>query len=140
MIRRRLPTIEAIRELHRDDNYRNREDFGDETIHSAVGAITVLLAEIDRLGERGEQAAAPPWQPIETAPKGTSALLYSAEWRGCSLCGDVDGRLFLRARCHPSAPLLVSKEDNVLILTCYLPDCGREVARLQLAELDAPRG
>jgi hypothetical protein len=51
----------------------------------------------------------------------------------CSLCGDMDGALFLRARCHPSAPLRAIKEDDVLILRCYLPDCDREVVRLELA-------
>ena len=54
----------------------------------------------------------------------------------CELCGDVDGRLFLQARCHPSAPLRAVKEGNVLILRCYLPECDREVVRLRLA--DAP--
>jgi hypothetical protein len=52
---------------------------------------------------------------------------------GCSLCGDLDGALFLRARCHPSAPLRAIKEGDVLILRCYLPDCDREVVRLDLA-------
>jgi hypothetical protein len=52
---------------------------------------------------------------------------------GCELCGDADGTLFLRARCHITAPLLVRIEDGWIILSCYLPTCGREVARLLLA-------
>jgi hypothetical protein len=52
----------------------------------------------------------------------------------CDLCGDVPGTLFLLARCHPTAPLRARKEGRVLILSCYLPTCGREVCRLQLAD------
>ena len=59
---------------------------------------------------------------------------------GCGLCGDADGTLFLRARCHLTAPLIARKEDDWLILSCYLPTCGREVARLQLAPVVAPEG
>ena len=55
----------------------------------------------------------------------------------CELCGDTDSTMFLLARCHPTAPLLARKEGKILILSCYVPTCGREVARLQLAE-DAP--
>jgi hypothetical protein len=55
------------------------------------------------------------------------------ESAACELCGDADGALFLHARCHPSAPLRARKEGDVLILSCYLPTCGREVARLHLA-------
>ena len=51
----------------------------------------------------------------------------------CTLCGDVDRALFLRARCHPSAPLRAIKEGDVLVLRCYVPDCDREVVRLDLA-------
>lgn len=58
---------------------------------------------------------------------------------GCDLCGDVTEAMFLHARCHPTAPLRARKTGNVLILTCYLPDCGREVARLALAEPPVPR-
>jgi hypothetical protein len=59
--------------------------------------------------------------------------IRDARVAGCSLCGDTDGRLFLHARCHPSAPLRAVKDGDVLILRCYLPDCDREVARLRLA-------
>lgn len=52
---------------------------------------------------------------------------------GCELCSDADGALFLRARCHLTAPLMARKEGHWLILSCYLPTCGREVARLELA-------
>jgi hypothetical protein len=52
---------------------------------------------------------------------------------GCALCGDQDGALWLRARCHLTAPLEARIEGDWLILTCYLPACGREIVRLQLA-------
>jgi hypothetical protein len=51
----------------------------------------------------------------------------------CTLCGEVDGALFLHARCHPSAPLRAIKEGDVLVLRCYVPECDREVVRLDLA-------
>jgi hypothetical protein len=54
----------------------------------------------------------------------------------CDLCGDTDGRLFLQARCHPTAPLRAIKEGRILILRCYVPTCDREVVRLKLAEED----
>ena len=50
---------------------------------------------------------------------------------GCDLCGDFPVRFL--PKCHPSAPLRVEMtEQGELILYCYLPECGREVARLQL--------
>jgi hypothetical protein len=52
---------------------------------------------------------------------------------GCDLCGDADGALFLRARCHLTAPLLARLDGEWLILSCYLPTCGREVVRLKVA-------
>jgi hypothetical protein len=52
---------------------------------------------------------------------------------GCDLCGDVSAAMFLHARCHPAAPLMVRKEGTTLILTCYVPSCAREVARFTLA-------
>jgi hypothetical protein len=55
----------------------------------------------------------------------------------CDFCGDVTATMFLHARCHPTAPLLVRKDDDVLILSCYLPDCGREVARFRVI-IEAP--
>jgi hypothetical protein len=51
----------------------------------------------------------------------------------CDLCGDVDEVMFLQPRCHPTAPLIARKEGNILILSCYLPACSREVVRLELA-------
>lgn len=51
----------------------------------------------------------------------------------CELCDDVSATMFLRARCHPTAPLKVRKEGNILVLSCYLPECDREVVRLELA-------
>lgn len=32
-------------------------------------------------------------------------------------------------RCHLTAPLMAHMEDGWIILTCYVPDCGREVWR-----------
>lgn len=52
---------------------------------------------------------------------------------GCELCGDVSAPMFLHARCHPAAPLIARKEGDTLILSCYLPNCAREVVRLKLA-------
>ena len=62
--------------------------------------------------------------------------LMPDEKTACELCGDVDETMFLHARCHPTAPLRARKDGNVLILTCYLPECGREVVRLELAASD----
>ena len=42
--------------------------------------------------------------------------------------------LFLHSRCHPTAPLRAEKSGNLLTLRCYLPECGRVVARLQLQD------
>jgi hypothetical protein len=56
----------------------------------------------------------------------------------CEFCGDVSEAMFLHARCHPTAPLMVRKEGDTLILSCYLPDCAREVARFQLAKAEEP--
>ena len=53
---------------------------------------------------------------------------------GCELCGDVSTTLFLHSRCHPTAPLRAEKSGNLLTLRCYLPECGRVVARLQLQD------
>jgi hypothetical protein len=49
----------------------------------------------------------------------------------CDLCGD-QGPLLLKARCHLTAPLAVTLDGNVLILSCYLPECRKEVARFQV--------
>ena len=52
----------------------------------------------------------------------------------CDLCDDgKDGPLFLKSRCHSSAPLQARKEGLMLILSCYVPECQKEVARLPLA-------
>lgn len=53
--------------------------------------------------------------------------------KSCELCGEVNEQMFLAARCHPSAPLMAIKHESVLILKCYLPECGREVVRFNLA-------
>lgn len=49
----------------------------------------------------------------------------------CEFCGD-QGPLFLHARCHLTAPLQVSIDGDTLIISCYLPDCGKEVARFKV--------
>jgi len=51
--------------------------------------------------------------------------------RGCELCGDWP--VTLSGRCNPSAPLRAEMTDpSTLILSCYVPECGREVARFKL--------
>lgn len=60
--------------------------------------------------------------------------LQPAADQRCELCDDVSASLFLRARCHPTAPLKVRKEGSILVLSCYLPECDREVVRLELAK------
>ena len=51
--------------------------------------------------------------------------------KGCELCGDFPAEL--RAKCHPTAPLRLSMlEDGTLTANCYIPECGREVYRVQL--------
>lgn len=52
----------------------------------------------------------------------------------CEFCGDTTEAMFLQARCHPIAPLIAKIENGVLVLSCYVPECGREVARFK-AEL-----
>lgn len=49
----------------------------------------------------------------------------------CSLCGD-QIPLLLLPKCHLTAPLQVSIEGDILILRCYVPECGQEVARFQV--------
>lgn len=55
----------------------------------------------------------------------------------CDLCGDTSAAMFLHTRCHSTAPLMARKEGDELILSCYLPECGREVVRLKLQEASA---
>ncbi len=50
----------------------------------------------------------------------------------CEFCDDVTAEMFLYARCHPTAPLMARKEGPILILSCYLPECAREVARFTI--------
>ena len=50
---------------------------------------------------------------------------------GCDLCGDFP--VELHGRCHPTAPLrVVMPSASEVVFYCYLPECNREVARLQL--------
>lgn len=49
----------------------------------------------------------------------------------CELCSDnsIPEVLVLHGRCHMTAPLQVTLEGNVLILSCYIPECRREIGR-----------
>jgi hypothetical protein len=49
----------------------------------------------------------------------------------CELCSD-QGPLHLHSRCHLTAPLAVELDGDTLIIRCYLPTCGREVARFKV--------
>lgn len=60
--------------------------------------------------------------------------------RKCEFCDEVNGEMFLHAKCHIAAPLEVSVVDGWLIIRCYLPDCGKEVARFKLANEEAKDG
>jgi hypothetical protein len=51
----------------------------------------------------------------------------------CDLCDD-QGPLLLASVCHLTAPLRVTIWDGFIILNCYVPECGREVARFRLAD------
>jgi hypothetical protein len=52
---------------------------------------------------------------------------------GCDLCeAESPQVLHLSARCHRSAPLKFHLEDDVLVVSCYIPECGREVARFKV--------
>lgn len=55
----------------------------------------------------------------------------------CDLCADT-GPLILRGRCHPTAPLRVDIDNNVLTLRCYIPDCDRLVAQFKVTEFQNP--
>lgn len=56
----------------------------------------------------------------------------------CDLCGDQPEKLDLRARCHLTAPLAATLYDGVLTLSCYVPECGRPVARFRVSDPDEP--
>jgi len=53
------------------------------------------------------------------------------EPKSCKLCGD-QGPLLLRARCHLTAPLAIELDGDTLIVRCYVPECGQEVARFKI--------
>lgn len=53
----------------------------------------------------------------------------------CEMCGDNNGPIHLRARCHMTAPLRAVLERGVLSLYCYVPSCNRLVIRMRVAEL-----
>lgn len=59
----------------------------------------------------------------------------SALPNGCVLCEDNHGPMYLHAKCHLTAPLQASMEHGVLTLRCYIPECGRVVARLQVTDI-----
>lgn len=73
-------------------------------------------ADLLKAGERIEQQAA----LLAKRAEGTRI--------GCYLCGD-QGPLLLRQRCHLTAPLQCVLDGDTLILKCYVPECGAEVAR-----------
>lgn len=63
----------------------------------------------------------------------------------CDLCDDAnEAGLFLRGRCHPTAPLRVVLDGDVLTLRCYVPDCDRFVASFEVVppsdDREAPPG
>jgi hypothetical protein len=53
----------------------------------------------------------------------------------CEFCGDVTTAMWLRAKCHSTAPLMAKLENNVLTLSCYIPECGREVVKFKVSEV-----
>lgn len=57
--------------------------------------------------------------------------------QGCELCGDWP--VVLLPRCHPTAPLRAEMiSEYELVLRCYLPTCGREVVRFEVAPAKEP--
>lgn len=82
--------------------------------------------------EELEYTISNPTIKVNLRPDGSVIVTKVEETKGCELCGDIDGPLFLQARCHPSAPLKAIKEGSTLILRCYIPECDREVVRLKL--------
>jgi len=53
----------------------------------------------------------------------------------CDLCAtgaELPKSLGLHAKCHLTAPLAVRFEGDVLILSCYVPECSREVGRFKV--------
>lgn len=60
-----------------------------------------------------------------------------SDQQDCDLCGD-QGPLLLKAKCHLTAPLAVTLDGDVLIVRCYLPACGREVARFNIVRPGNP--
>ena len=52
----------------------------------------------------------------------------------CDLCDDAD-ELRLFSQCHPGAPLRAERTSNSLQLSCYVPECGRQVASFPIAEV-----
>lgn len=58
----------------------------------------------------------------------------------CDLCNDAPATpeaFFLHAACHLAAPLQVSREADVLVLRCYVPECHRLVGRFRLLTPEA---
>lgn len=49
----------------------------------------------------------------------------------CDLCGDQKA-LWLESGCHFTAPLAARLEGEWLIISCYVPECNREVARFKV--------
>lgn len=55
----------------------------------------------------------------------------TTERKGCDLCGDT-GVLTASSKCHPNAPLRATLANGVLTLSCYVPECGREVLTIEV--------
>lgn len=60
-------------------------------------------------------------------------VTHGLDHYGCEFCGDFPARLV--QACHPNAPLRAELlGPNELVLYCYVPPCGREVARFKIVE------
>jgi len=71
------------------------------------------------------------------AAGGTETAGMTTIPKSCDLCHDTNGapeELFLHGVCHLTAPLQASLIGTELILRCYVPDCGHEVARFTVKE------
>ena len=73
-----------------------------------------------------------PHPPIPSEAPMEPEVADAATTQECDLCGD-QGPLLLHAVCHLTAPLRVTRDGDLLVVSCYVPSCGREVARFRLA-------
>lgn len=59
----------------------------------------------------------------------------ASEATKCDQCHERSGApeaIYLHGRCHMAAPLWAKVEGGYLILSCYVPECRREVARFRI--------